>query len=249
METLTTGLVRRVFEEEVAAAGGRVKDVFDDGRRLFMRSVLPSVKEVRPRDHMQSGVALKFAGQVVVSPYVFREVCKNGAIWAHSLESTRIAVDSYYARRSADAALDSIREAVRGCCTVEAFEGALEEMRRALTIPADRAIMLMPALSQMAAQGNHRIVSEIIDAYLAEGERTGFGLMNAVTAVAREVDDPELKWELEECGAGIPALLTARFLRESSAVRRVEEDLSARFHPAEDTFVLESETRELAAVA
>jgi len=31
--------------------------------------------------------------------------------------------------------------------------------------------------------------------------------MNAVTSVARDTRDPELRWRLEELGGGIPAML------------------------------------------
>ena len=57
--TLTTAQVLDVFTEEVAAHGGRVIDTFHDGRRLFTRSVLPRLEEVRPGDGVQGGVALK----------------------------------------------------------------------------------------------------------------------------------------------------------------------------------------------
>ena len=57
--SLTTVEVLAVFTEEVISRGGRVTDNFDDGRRLFTRSILPHVEEVRPGDQMQGGVALK----------------------------------------------------------------------------------------------------------------------------------------------------------------------------------------------
>src|SRR5262245_25881668 len=57
--TLTTGQVMAAFSEAIAGCGGAVTDTFDDGRRLFTRSLLPHVEEVRPKDGVQGGVALK----------------------------------------------------------------------------------------------------------------------------------------------------------------------------------------------
>jgi hypothetical protein len=34
-----------------------------------------------------------------------------------------------------------------------------------------------------------------------------YALMNAVTAVARDEEDPETKWDLEELGGCVPALV------------------------------------------
>src|SRR5262245_45641022 len=39
----TTEQIKECFARETEALGGTVSDVFDDGRRLFMRSVLPGV--------------------------------------------------------------------------------------------------------------------------------------------------------------------------------------------------------------
>ena len=55
---LETGEIATIFTEEVAALGGNVPNTFDDGRRLFMRAVLPAALEVQPRDRVQGGVAL-----------------------------------------------------------------------------------------------------------------------------------------------------------------------------------------------
>ena len=240
MELLSTKRLRRVLESEIGAAGGKVKDVFDDGQRLFMRSVLPRICEVRPKDRMQGGVALKYVGQVVISPYVFRKVCENGAIWAHSLQSTRIAVDS---------AETDIREAVQACCAPEVFAANIEEVRRSLNAPADRALMMMPAFSQLAASGNHRVIAEIIDLYLSGPERTGFGLMNAITATARDQSDVELRWDLEECGGGVPALLTTPLTLHHSAAKRLEDDMVERVRHEDARLAAESDIRDLAAVA
>jgi hypothetical protein len=38
-------------------------------------------------------------------------------------------------------------------------------------------------------------------------DRSAFGLLNAVTSVARETRDPETRWRLEELAGGMPAWL------------------------------------------
>src|SRR6266404_2686631 len=84
-------VLSNLFSEEVGMAGGFVSDTFRDAARLFLRSVLPGVREVRPGDNLQAGVALRAtAGEVWVHPYVFRQICRNGAIIAHALQTRHI---------------------------------------------------------------------------------------------------------------------------------------------------------------
>jgi hypothetical protein len=58
-KVLTTARIMGVFNEEIAARGGRVADTFHDGWRLFTRSVLARTEEVKPADRLQGGVAMK----------------------------------------------------------------------------------------------------------------------------------------------------------------------------------------------
>src|SRR5438270_1566246 len=87
----TTRPIQQLFQEEISQLGGTVRDTFDDGRRLFARAVLTNFQPVGVEDDVQAGVALRAdEEQVCVHPYVFRLICKNGAIWAHALETVRI---------------------------------------------------------------------------------------------------------------------------------------------------------------
>ena len=88
---LSTEQVLDFFTQEVALLGGQVSDKFIDGGWLFARSVLPEVKEVRPRDRLQGGVAIKATDeQICIYPYIFRLVCSNGAITAQSVGASTI---------------------------------------------------------------------------------------------------------------------------------------------------------------
>ena len=204
-DSMTTG-IRAIFAEEVAAAGGTVSDTFDDGARLFTRSLLPDVREVRPKDTVQKGVALKAAGQDVwVHPYVFRLVCTNGAIMAHAIQTRHVTDLDRLTPEQADRA---VREALRACCADDAFSSAAEAMRSAQEVEADFALNLMPLLSRLPKHTASDVFRSIMGQFFQERDSSGYGLMNAVTAVARDTPDPDLRWRLEAFGGGIPASLT-----------------------------------------
>ena len=76
--SLTTAEITGVFTESVQGHSGRVTEVFDDGARLFIRSLLPHKDEVRPQDEMQGGLALNAnEEEICLHPYLFRQVCRN----------------------------------------------------------------------------------------------------------------------------------------------------------------------------
>jgi hypothetical protein len=207
-ERLTTAEIQALFAAEIAGTGGKVSDVFDDGRRLFARSIFPWVREVRAKDNLQGGVALRATEEECsVHPYVFRQVCRNGAIVAHSLESQRVIG---WQDMPVEEATESLREAIVRCCVEEPFLAAVDEIREVGRSKVDLALTLLPMLGRVAAQQHAQIMGEIVRRFFDEGDRTAFGLMNAVTSTARDTRDPELRWRLEELGGSIPALVPPR---------------------------------------
>jgi hypothetical protein len=211
----TTAALAALFAEEIAAAGGTVSDTYNDGVRLFTRSVLPRVREVRPADQVQGGVALRASDREAwVHPYLFRLVCRNGAIMAHAVQTRHIAGDDF---ATPEEAVGAVRDAVRACCAPEAFTAAAEAMRSAREVEADLALSLLPHLSRLPGGAGSPVLGAILERFFHEADRSRFGLMNAVTSVARDTPDPEVRWRLEELGGGIPAGRTPAPRPEDSA--------------------------------
>jgi len=196
-ERISTSAIRGVFVEEITARRGTVSEPFDDGRRLFLRSILPDVTEVRRNDRVQGGVALRANGQEAwIHPYVFRQVCKNGAIMARAIQTRHVAE---FELREPDEVLAEIREAVAACCAPEAFSDAAERMRSSQEVVVDLALTLMP----FAARFPGTILSQLMRQFFGEADHSAFGLANAITATARDQSDPDLRWRLEEFGGGV----------------------------------------------
>jgi hypothetical protein len=200
---LTTAAIRAAFAEEVAALGGTVTDVFDDRTRLFARSVLASTHEVLPKDKMQPGIALRATREEIwVHPYLFRQVCSNGAILAQSLQSWQI---EDIEPLGADHAIASLREAVRSCGDRQTFVEPFQAIRSASQQKADLVLNLMHMLSRLGDGVSQHYATHIIDRFLKDADRSRFGLMNAVTSMARDTRDPDVRWRLEAMGGAIGA--------------------------------------------
>jgi len=82
---------------------------------------------------------------------------------------------------------------------------------------------LMPALFRRSDQPRrpapHQgdLMREVLSQYRKEGDRSRFGLAQAITAVARDLQDPELKWDLEKLGGAVALGTLRRTIKESGA--------------------------------
>ena len=198
--------VKEVFTEEILAAQGTVADSFEDESRLIIRSVLPWERSVGPGDRLQAGVALRLAGpNIAVYPYIFRRVCTNGAILAHVLGSQQV----LYVETLITSEIDTmVRVAVRACCQAELFAEATEQIRAGKNVAADPALSMMPHLARLPRNIVNTVLDSVLIDWMQSTDHSRFGLMNAITARARDTADPEARWQLEELGGrvGVPSL-------------------------------------------
>jgi hypothetical protein len=192
------------FEAEVARLGGTAAKPLEWEGQLFLRATLPAEQDVAPGDTIRHGVALRATPtDVTVHPYTFRLICANGAIHVDNVASVRIA-KTEEAWRSA--AVDAqVRDALRECASAPSFRSNLSEMEQLrATLDVRMAIAMATFLERVRDEAT---VSRIARTFLGGQDRSGFGLMNAVTAVARQEPRPDRRWRLESLGGGMLAVL------------------------------------------
>ena len=222
-----TGRILETFADEITSLGGSVPDAYDDGQRLFARGVLPVHGDVHPGDSVQAGVAIRASGpDILVHPYTFRQICTNGAIAAHALQTRRLeriaSAGVFIATYDVAVALTDLCLAVRASAAPEAFDTSLQEMRSASEVEADLALQLLPALAHMPQRVIALVLPQILQRFAAGEDRSAFGLLNAVTSAARDTRDPEMRWRLEELGGTLPARLAPKPLLSPRASLLVE---------------------------
>lgn len=227
-----TSDIRTAYVEEIELLGGRVTHSYDDGKHLLARAELPANVEIRPGDRVRGGVAVRVGGSgIEVYPYTFRLICSNGAIAAEALEGkrlervwgTEVAVPSY----EVAVVLSELRLAVRACASPTAFASTTRQMRTATATEASVALNLMPLLESLPPAMAQRWLPSILRQFSRGRDESVFGMMNAVTAVARDVRDEETRWRLEALGGSIPARLMPKpqviapaMARAATAARR-----------------------------
>jgi hypothetical protein len=198
---VTTAQILDVFTEEIAARGGRLTGTYHADRRLFVRATVPGVQDVRPGDALQGGVALKATGEAAcLYPYLFRLVCQNGAIMAQALFARSL---ENLHQQAPEEALQSVREGVAACCSREVFLDSMRRARAAAEAGADVLLRMLLSSVGLWSGASPSLLSHVMDEFFRGKDRTLFGLANAVTSVARETEDPDVRWDLEESGGAI----------------------------------------------
>ena len=177
---------------------------------MFLRTVidclptaetLPSLCEVRRGDQMKGGVALKAAGcDVSVHPYLFRLVCRNGAIRAHAIQTRRINISEFI---TPPRGVGAICKSVRACCLKEAFVQGVREVLATVDASVDFALQVAPVLSLLDPATATRLYQEIAFRFSEDPKRSGFALMNAITSVARDTRDADLRLAAGKIGRRI----------------------------------------------
>jgi hypothetical protein len=216
--------IREALEQEALGLGGTVPDVYAEGDLLFARAVLPDTVEVRPGDRIHGGVAVRTHDtEILVYPYTFRVVCTNGAIAPRATGSRVVErVDLAAPTPMINAVLEEFRAAVRACAAPAALDGTVSAMRSATQREADMLLHMLQVLPQMPPGVRASLLRMIVGRFDAEGDRSVFGLVNAVTSVARDTSDPETRWRLEELGGGMLAWVVERPKPLTPAVDVVE---------------------------
>jgi len=190
------------FDQEIAGAGGSVREVYQDESCLFARSVLSPSLDIAPGDRMTGGVALRAnQGNIYVHPYLFRVVCTNGAIMAQATQTRHIR----WEKSRADFELElEVRSAIQSCCEPAAFITATDQVRGSMERNVDMLLTVSGLLGRGHAGLSSELMTQIMRRFVESDDQSAFSLMNAVTSVARDTRDPGTKWRLEELGGSIP---------------------------------------------
>ncbi|MDH3590372.1 MAG: hypothetical protein OER88_00725 [Planctomycetota bacterium] len=209
-----------LFAEEVTTLGGRVTDTVTHGRRLYARGILPRGADVAVDDRVEPGVALRYTGdEIEVRPWVLREVCRNGAVLAFSGVGCKM---QHIVPGQVQERLPEVREAIRASASRETFADFVGSMRGARHEIPDFESLVMSL--QLFRHFGAEALLDLMERFQAGGIRNVFAFANAITAVARDTEDPELRWRRESIGAAV----FARLPKPTRANRRAEALLEPR---------------------
>ena len=214
--------------------GIRIASAEITDRKLYIKAVNERVRaDVRVGDPVEAGVLITNSeigeGAVSISPLVHRLVCLNGMVvpdqkFRRNHVGRRAAGDEIYAALSDEAIraddraiLLKVRDVVRGALDEARFAQTVARLRDAATSPKmDDPVRSIETLAQktgLLKTETSSILKHLIDG----GDLTQYGLLNAVTRAAQDVESYDRSTELEMIGGRVLDLQSSEWSRLSLA--------------------------------
>lgn len=200
-----------VFAEATEAYGGVIaRDNEIRGKRFLASTFRGIEKAITRNDAIQGGLALELSGrEAKLYSYTLRLVCSNGLISTLSEEEEEF---TWYRETEFEEAI--YRKYAELETTASQVAGLYRESQQQR---ADERLWqhVLSSLNQL--QADTRWMDFLFIAIGEEGRRrrfnrpenrhagpeteiSRFGLVNAVTAMARDTQEPELRWQMEKLG-------------------------------------------------
>ena len=198
--------------------GARVESCEVTDSRMYLKVVTSLVQfELQPGDIVQAGVVISNSetgqGSLAVSPLIYRLLCRNGLIAAdQALRKTHIGRMSETSpeevtifKEDTLAADDAafflkVRDTVQAAVSQATFSLIAERMRKTMGIKlVGDPVKSVERLAVKYLLQEHEKAG-VLRTLIKEADLSGFGLVNAVTGYAQEVDQYDRSTELEAIG-------------------------------------------------
>lgn len=190
-------------------------------RRMYIKVVNPRLtSEVVPGDIVQSGIMISNSevgyGNMMIQPLVYRLVCKNGMVVNDAATKKRhvgrknVATEDYSLYTDETKHLDDlalmakVRDTVRAIVDQTRFDKVVDLMRQAKGAKIETTNI--PAMIELTGKQfgfNQQEGTGILDFLIRGGDLTLYGVSNAVTRFAQDVDSYDRSTELESVGYDI----------------------------------------------
>lgn len=209
--------------EKATEYGAKIAKCELTDTRLYMKLIVPHIiEEIKAGDKLVQGIVFSNsevgAGSFRAEPFAMRLICKNGMIGMDKVARIHLGAKMeeglWKSQETESLETETIYSQVKDL--VEA------------TFDPDKFRMWMDALRQTTevqlespSDAVNNIVKEykipeghfqnIMDALVIEGDTTQYGMINAITNVARKTDSIDQRIELERIGGELSVIEPARF--------------------------------------
>lgn len=199
--------------------------------KFYLRAYLPSLeREVKAGDVLRAGIEIKNSevgsGALSIGPYVLRLICTNGmTAQDHTVRRNHVGrriVDETYLSDEALQADDNAlwlvaRDTVKSVLNEVRFEEIVSQL--AETITGEQIVAPVAATETLAQKfGLTEEEREAVVKHLhIEGDMSQWGMLNAVTATAKEVESFDRQAELEAMGWDIAKLTRSEWSKVAVA--------------------------------
>lgn len=190
--------------------------------RLYLKAMFTNAKmEVRKGDEVIAGIAISNsevgAGSLRVEPLIYRLVCKNGMIGLAALRKYHIGRKGIFdtddgafelmsdrTKELTDAALwNTVKDAVKAMLNPEIFKANVDRLALAASVGIKAPVEITMERARKSFMWSKEEGSSIMDHLIRGGDLTQYGLANAVTRTAQDIESYDRATEFERLGGSI----------------------------------------------
>jgi hypothetical protein len=176
---------------------------------LFLKAVSTTTQaEIRKGDIVQAGLMVKNSevglSRFTVEPFILRLVCLNGMIVSdNSMKQTHIGRkmdEGIYSRDTQElnalASISGMRDIIRATLNGQTFDDTVKRLTSAAETQLENAKVAVVNISAYNGFTEDE-TDNILTNFIRQADDTKYGLMNAITATAKNAETAERQVELE----------------------------------------------------
>lgn len=198
--TMDKKKVTELFTQKVSQHGGHIIQTSISAEHVLIEATLTVSDALLKGDYVQGGVALYYSPTLIaIHPYLFRLICESGLLIANTPEDCIIwqQGDAELNEKTLDTHLET---AVQCCTKKDTFLPTITSLKTALS---QEVILLKEILSLPRLTEDNSLLDELLKHAIVEDEDTAFGLINTITATARDINMPQTCYQLQKLAGEI----------------------------------------------
>jgi len=194
-------------------AGAQIHQADLTETNMYVKAIIPhTIEKIREGDSVVPGLILRNsevgAGAFKVEPFMLRLVCTNGMIGESSIDKIHLGgkkeagiVEWSEETKQAENSTIwlKVRDTIESTFNPETFSKWVDQVKRGADIPIEYPVI---AIDNVVEQYNMTadIKGELLNHFMKGADVTQWGLANAVTRTARDLEDVNMQVELESIG-------------------------------------------------
>lgn len=192
---------------------------------MYIKAIIPhSEEEIRKGDLVVPGVIIQNsevgAGAFKVLPFMLRKVCDNGMIGETTISKIHLGrqQDTGIIQFSQETQIAEnqtlwlqVRDIIRGTFDPVTFRTWVAQVRKGTEVEIEYPVLAIDNVIE-TFKLNEGLKDDLLNHFSREGDMTQWGLANAVTRTARDLDDPDKMIEMEMIGGQVAVMQQQKLL-------------------------------------
>lgn len=216
---MDNGPVLAAALDTLKGSGVEIKECYLTEERMHVKATVPHLRQdIVDGDTVIPGIVISNSevgkGSLRVEPFLYRLVCSNGMIGQRALTRVHLgseldALDGLLSEATLakyqEATIAIVEDTIKGVFDPVELDKWMTDLREGTRRQLEKPTEAVDWTAKRFSLGK-TLTESVLDEFVKGGDSTQWGLANAITAVARQVDNPDDQVDLERIGGEVAVL-------------------------------------------